>query len=147
MHHTTSSNVHLILSSAVNSLSRLILWYDDEKLMLVTWINHISCMLNRGMVCWEPHQIQQGKMSSLAPGAHKLPVLIRIREGSSPEMDVGGLAKNEPAVYLCSKEGWHHTGCSKRRIARQLKEINYCSFFSSPLDQIWSTMPIWDPLM
>lgn len=35
-------------------------------------------MLNRGMVCWEPHQIQQGKMSSLAPGAHRLPALIRI---------------------------------------------------------------------
>lgn len=60
-------------------------------------------MLNRGMVCWETHQIQQGKMSSLAPGTHRVPALIGI--WGKAEKDVGGLANNVLAVCSCSKEG------------------------------------------
>lgn len=56
------------------------------------------------MVCWEPHQIQQGEMSSLAPGAHKLSALIQIWGEGSAARDVGDLAKIEPAVCPCSEE-------------------------------------------
>jgi len=76
-------------------------------------------MLNRGMVCLEPHHIQQGKKSSCTWGT-ETPCIDKNLGGSSAEKDVGGLAKNEPAVCPCSKEGRRHAGCTNRSTARRL---------------------------